>query len=115
MPTGAAATAFLMGRHLVPALWALALPALITGAIRRRWSIGLAMVPPLLLLAIGGVGWWRGMVSGTWLSVVDWIVLAAGVVLTGVPLGPGGNGKPRKKSHGSPRKAGLPTAKRLRG
>ena len=99
----------------MPALWALALPALITGVIRRRGSIVLGMVPPLLLLAIGGVGWSRGMVSGTWLSAVDWIALAAGVVLTCVPLAPGGgNAKPRKRSHGSPRRAGLPTAKRLR-
>ena len=110
----AAATAFLMWRHLVPALWALALPALITGAIRRRWSIPLALVPPLLLLGIGGVGWWRGMVAGSWLSAVDWAVFAVGVVLTCVPLSPAGERKPRKKSHGSPRKAGLP-ARRGRG
>jgi len=111
----AGATAFLMWRHLVPALWALALPALITGVIRRRWSIPLGLVPPLLLLAIGGVGWSRGMIAGTWLSVVDWIALGAGVALACVPLAPaGGADRPRKRSHGSPRKAGLPTAKRLR-
>jgi hypothetical protein len=93
----AALAVVLMWRHLVPALWAIALPALVSGAIRRRWAIVPAVVPPVLLVAIGVVGWARGMVSGLWLGPVEAAALLAGSALTLVPLGAGPSAKARRK------------------
>lgn len=104
----AALAVFLMWRHLVPALWALALPALVAGLVRRRWGTWAALLPPLALLAVGGVGWARGMISGVWVGALDAAALAAGLGLLFVAPGGGGAPRPRKRSHGSPRKPGLP-------
>ena len=95
---------FLMWRHLVPALWALALPALISGAWRRRSMTWAALLPPLLLATVGGVAWARGMVSGLWVGAGDVAAALAGLALLFVPAVTG----PRKRSHGSPRRPGLP-------
>jgi hypothetical protein len=103
----AALALFLMSRHLVPALWALVLPALIAGVLRRWWAPVLALLPPAALLAVGGIGWARGMVSGAWAGGLDAAALAAGLALLFAGRGGGAPGRPRK-SHGSPRRPGLP-------
>jgi hypothetical protein len=103
----AALALFLMSRHLVPALWALVLPALVAGAIRRTWAPWAALSPPAALLAVGGIGWARGMVAGAWVGAIDAAALAAGLALSFAASGAGAPGRPRK-SHGSPRKPGLP-------
>ncbi len=77
----------LMWRHLVPALWVLVLPALISGVIRRRWGAFVAMLPPLALAALGGAAWARGMVSGVWVGVLDVVMALAGLALLFVPAG----------------------------
>jgi len=98
----------LMWRHLVPALWVLVLPALISGVIRRRWGIFAAMLPPLSLAALGATAWARGMVTGVWLGVLDAAMALAGLALLFVPVPAAGAAYPRK-SHGSPRRPpGLP-------
>jgi len=98
----------LMWRHLVPALWVLALPALISGVIRRRWGVFAAMLPPLALAALGAAGWARGMVSGVWVGVLDGAMALAGLALLFGPVHAAGAVRPRK-SHGSPRRPpGLP-------
>lgn len=103
----AALAAFLMWRHLVPALWVAVLPALVSGVIRRKWGMVAAMLPPAALGALGAVAWGRGMVSGTWLGAIDGVMMAAALALVWVPLRDGA-GRTRK-SHGSPRRSpGLP-------
>jgi hypothetical protein len=102
----AALGVFLMWRHLVPALWVVALPAAITGVVRRRSSFVPALVPPLLLVAVGAVGWVRGMLSGLWVGAADVAGAAAALALLFAPQP--SPGAPRKRSHGSPRRAGLP-------
>jgi hypothetical protein len=98
----------LMWRHLVPALWILVLPALISSVIRRRWGVLVAMLPPLALAALGAAAWARGMVSGVWLGVLDAAMALAGLGLLFVSVPKAGAVYPRK-SHGSPRRApGLP-------
>jgi peptidase M28-like protein len=98
----------LMWWHLVPALWALVLPALISGVIRRRWGVFVAMLPPLALAALGGAAWARGMVGGVWVDVIDVVMAVAGLGLLFVPVGKAGAVRMRK-SHGSPRRRpGLP-------
>ena len=105
---GALLAAGLMWRHLVPALWILVLPALISGVLRRRWGMLAAMLPPLALAALGAVAWARGMVSGVWLGGLDLALIAAGLALLFVRPRSGGGPRPRK-SHGSPRRApGMP-------
>jgi hypothetical protein len=104
-------SAALMWRHLVPALWVLVLPALISAVLRRRWGALVAILPPLALAALGAVAWARGMVSGVWVGPLDLAIAAAGVALLFVPLGEPGAARSRgpRKSHGSPRRApGLP-------
>ena len=99
----------LMWRHLVPALWVLVLPALISGVIRRRWGVLVAMLPPVALAALGGAAWARGMVSGVWFGLARrrrWPSPAW--PCSSFPLAASGALRTRK-SHGSPRRApGLP-------
>jgi hypothetical protein len=47
------------------------------------------------------------MLSGVWVGAVDLAAAAAALALLFVPLAGGARG-PRKRSHGSPRKPGLP-------
>jgi hypothetical protein len=104
----AALAAFLMWRHLVPALWVVVLPALLSALIRRKWGIAVAMLPPLALAALGSVAWARGMVSGVWLGALDGLLMAGALALLWAPLS-AARGKSPRKSHGSPRRApGLP-------
>jgi hypothetical protein len=98
----------LMWRHLVPALWILVLPALISSVIRRRWGVFVGMLPPLALAALGGAAWARGMVSGVWMGALDGVIVLAGLALLFVPVVTSGAMRTRK-SHGSPRRPpGLP-------
>ena len=104
----AVGAAFLMSRHLVPALWVLALPALFSGVARRKSGVLVAMAPPLLLLALGGAAWGRGMVHGLWVGSLDIGLAAAALGLLFVPLG-GVRPMRSRKAHGSKRRApGLP-------
>jgi len=98
----------LMWRHLVPALWVIALPALISGVIRRKWGIVVAMLPPAALAALGAAAWGRGMVSGLWVGPIDGVMAVAALALLCVPLATARAARSRK-SHGSPRRPpGLP-------
>ena len=100
--------AFLMWRHLVPALWVVVLPALLSALVRRKWGIAVAMLPPLALGALGAAAWARSMVSGFWMGPLDGLMAAAALGLLFVPLSAARGSRPRK-SHGSPRRApGLP-------
>jgi hypothetical protein len=65
----------LFWRHPIPALWAFLLPNLLLPFGRARWATALAVAPLAALLALGGAGWFRGVVSGVWLAPWE-IVLA---------------------------------------
>jgi hypothetical protein len=69
----------LLWRAPVPALWLLALPNALLPLRRRRYTILLALLPALLLVALGGAAWWRGAVNGVWLQ--PWEIAVAGLAL----------------------------------
>jgi hypothetical protein len=99
----------LMWRHLVPALWVAVLPALISAAVRRKWGIVAAMLPPVALGALGAAAWARGMVSGFWPGPLDGAMAVVALALVCVPLSAARGGGRSRKSHGSPRRPpGLP-------
>jgi hypothetical protein len=101
-------TVGLMTRHLVPALWVLALPALVSGVIRRKWGLIAAMLPPLALAILGGAAWSRGMTRGLWVGTIDIAMAVVALALVLVPL-TGVRPMRSRKSHGSRRRApGLP-------
>jgi hypothetical protein len=75
----AALLGVLMTRHLVPVLWALALPNLVLPFTRRLAPRLLALAPLLALLALGAAAWGRGMAAGLWLA--PWECVAAGLAL----------------------------------
>ncbi len=78
---------FVFYRHPVPALFALLPPNLLPLLPRRSWSLGLVLLPALLLLGLGGVAYWRGFVHGTFLSAWDQVAAALALGLALVPLG----------------------------
>jgi hypothetical protein len=69
----AACFGVLLARHPVPALWTLLLPNLLLPFARRHGRL-LALVPLLALLALGGLAWRRGMVSGVWLAPWECVI-----------------------------------------
>jgi hypothetical protein len=81
----AALFALLLWRHPVPALWVF-LPANVATVARRRWwTTALALLPAVLLLALGAAAWRRGFVAGTWLE--PWEVGAAAAALGALFVG----------------------------
>jgi len=101
-------SAALLWRHLVPALWVVVLPALISGLLRRKWGRVAAMLPPLALGALGAAAWGRGMINGFWVDGLDAVMAVVALALLWVPLEATKKARSRK-SHGSRRRPpGLP-------
>jgi Peptidase family M28 len=84
----AALFGLLLWRLPVPALWVLLAPNVVL-TWRRTWRTALlAAAPALALLALGVAAWWRGAVSGVWLS--PWEIVVVGLALFLAFAGPGG-------------------------
>jgi len=83
----AALFALLLWRHPVPALWVFLVANVATALPRRWWTTALALVPLVLLLALGAAAWHRGMVAGTWLGPWEIAAAAAALVLLFVRRG----------------------------
>ena len=95
----------LLWQHPVPALWLLLVPHLLLPWRRSWWTVLLALVPALSLLAIGAWAGWRGAVSGVWLA--PWEVAVAGLALGLALLGLGGRPGARRSAKASlPRRRG---------
>jgi hypothetical protein len=88
----------LLWRLTVPTLWIFVVPNLLLPWRRRRWTALLALLPAISLLVLGIAAWWRGAVSGVWLSVWEIVALGLALALTFAgPRGPGGRpGKHRR-------------------
>lgn len=81
---------FLLYRNPVPALYALLLPNLLPLAPRRAWSVTLSVLPALSLLGLGALAFYRGFVSGTFLTAWDQAAAAGAMALALVPLSAAG-------------------------
>jgi hypothetical protein len=77
----------LLWRLPVPALWVFLAPNVVLSWRRTRWTVLLASVPALSLVALGTAAWWRGAVSGVWLS--PWEIAVMGLALALTLAGPG--------------------------
>jgi hypothetical protein len=102
----AAAIAFLVWRHPVPALWVF-LPLLLLTAWRPRgWPRLVGLVPLLALAGLGVAAWARGYLRGTWLTPVDLVVAGLAVGLFWAPIGGPPGTRPRRTPPAPRRKAG---------
>jgi hypothetical protein len=75
-------------RHPVPTLWVFALPLAVTASTRRRLALGLALVPFLLMMTLGGGAWFRGMSRALWLAPWEVAAAVAALGLLFVPMVP---------------------------
>lgn len=83
----AALFGLLLWRLPVPALWVLLAPNVLLPWRRPRWIALLAAAPALALLALGTAAWWRGAVSGVWLSPWEIVVVGLALALSFAGLG----------------------------
>jgi hypothetical protein len=90
MIRAAHAATFTVLLYLEPevSLFAGLLPNLLPPALSARF-LGPALLPFVLLLAAGGLGFARGQVTGSWLSIWVWLGLAAAFVLLYLSMGRG--------------------------
>ena len=86
----------LLWRHPVPALWVLLVPLLLLPWRRAWWTLALALVPAVALVALGAAAWWRGAVNGVWLA--PWEIVLAFLAFALAFLGLGGRKGGSRKS-----------------
>jgi hypothetical protein len=77
----------LLWRHTVPALFVLLVPLLLLPLKRSFWTVLASLLPTLSLAALGALAWYRGAVSGLWLSSWEVAALLASLALAFVGLG----------------------------
>jgi hypothetical protein len=97
----------------VPALWVLAAPVAVSGLTPRRGPLGLALVPAVLLLVLGGAAWARGMAQGTWLPLWHRGAFVAALALSAIPAFPQAGRSSRAPARAAARSSrrGLPRSR----
>jgi hypothetical protein len=90
----------------VPVLWILLVPQLLLPLRRTRWTLLVALLPLLALIALGVAAWWRGSVNGVWLAPWEVAVTIVALGLAFLGLGVGGR---------APRRPRAPRLRRRRG
>jgi hypothetical protein len=88
----------LLWRHPVPALWILLVPLLLLPLRRTRWTLFVALLPLVALIALGVAAWWRGSVNGVWLAPWEIAVAIVALGLAFLGLGVGGRAPRRPKA-----------------
>ncbi len=89
----------LLWRQPVPALWVFLLPNLMTPLRRRIWTLGISLLPALVLVAFGAAAWWRRAVVGVWLQPWELVVALLALALACFAL-------PRNVARGGAARAG---------
>jgi hypothetical protein len=76
-------------RNPIPTGWVFVLPLIVTGLTRRRLALVASLLPFLLLMALGGAAWARGMTRGVWLAPWEIAIAVLALGLLWVPMVPG--------------------------